>query len=730
MRICYVTMQFPTTYETFAVRDVRTLQRMGARVTVQSLRPAHPSAAALYGEYGLDPDTPVVHNSPARTLSGIGTALRRPTVLLALTGWIFARCWRRPGHLLRSLILVPRVIDIVEQIRRERPDVVHLFWGHYPAMVGRLVRIRLPGTTLSVFIGAYDLVWGYGGTPPVARSADVVWTHALENVPAIAALGVDRERIAVAYRGVDLSRFHTAGAPKVARRIVTASRLIPAKGVDDVLKAFAHVLRDWPDATLVVLGDGPDQRRLEALAGDLGIAHAVAFLGHVDQGVVAAELQAAEVFLLMSRNGSERLPNVVKEALACRCVCVVAESPGIEELVRDGVHGFVVPQGDVEGAAGRIRAIFERRVDVEAMTRAGSDHVRTHFDVERTMSLYLERWRRLTRPADAAARPGEAEQGDSSADRHIGIDRRTPVRSPWLAGNAKRIGSHGGRLLHLAFGSRARGRFGILMYHRLFAADPSVPTPTWNVRPARFREQLESLLEHGYTVLPLRRILDDSAHGRPLPGKLTAITFDDGYAQVYHHAWPVLKALGVPATVFVATAYVGSEHPFPFDGWGRSNRDRVPASAWKALTWSQCREMEASGLVEIGSHTHTHRDFRGDAAVLHDDIARSLEVLERELGPRDYTFSLPYGSRTLGHADDALLRAAEAAGVRCALTTDAELVTPGSHPYGWGRFEVIDQDTGRTLVAKLEGWYAWMGAIREAYRITRRPRRRARVAAR
>jgi glycosyltransferase involved in cell wall biosynthesis len=425
MRICYITMQFPATSEAFAASDLRALRRLGATLSIHSLRPAHPRAARLLNEYGLT-EVAHTHNSLVASLAGAGLALRRPIVLLQMIGWIVARCWRNPDHLLRSLVLLPRVFQIVESIRRERPDLVHLFWGHYPALVGHLVRRQMPGMVLSTFLGAYDLTWNYGGTPPVARAASVVWTHARENLPAIRRLGVEEQRIGFSYRGVELRLFEGNSRQKVARRIVSASRLIPAKAVSDLLRVFALVLEDWPDASLVLLGDGPERAQLEALAAELGVEHAVEFRGHVSHETVRAEMAAAQVFLLMSRNESERLPNVVKEAICSRCLCIVTESPGIGELLQHGVHGYVVEQGDLQAAARRIGEVFNGEVMVEEMTAAAYDHVRTHFDVERNMARYLERWEELRRtasPPRGATRSGVAEPAELDDDG--GPDRRS-----------------------------------------------------------------------------------------------------------------------------------------------------------------------------------------------------------------------------------------------------------------------------------------------------------------
>jgi peptidoglycan/xylan/chitin deacetylase (PgdA/CDA1 family) len=294
-----------------------------------------------------------------------------------------------------------------------------------------------------------------------------------------------------------------------------------------------------------------------------------------------------------------------------------------------------------------------------------------------------------------------------------------------LADFVKKTGAGVGLLLSRTLGSRSRGRFGILMYHRIAEVGAVVRRPTWNVTPRRFREQLEFILEAGYQVWPLERLLDYPASGQTLPERVTALTFDDGYENVFLNAWPVLRELGVPATIFVVTGALESERPFPFDHWASHAQTAVPPVAWRPLTWAQCRELQRSGLITIGSHTHTHRDFRGTDELFAADLDRSLELLTTELGARAYHFSFPYGSRALGFAGDSLMRIAEAAGVTCALTTDTDLVTPGSSPFGWGRFEVTGEDTGATIVAKLEGWYNWMGPIREFYRVANRPRTRA-----
>lgn len=261
-------------------------------------------------------------------------------------------------------------------------------------------------------------------------------------------------------------------------------------------------------------------------------------------------------------------------------------------------------------------------------------------------------------------------------------------------------------------GALPGGPAGILVYHRICPPYPGVPAPTMNVTPERFRSQLRGLLALGFRVWPLSRLLDQHDAGRPLPPRTVAITFDDAPASVYHHAWPTLREFAVPACCFLATAYLDGDGPFPFDAWGTGQAARLPPVAYRCLSTAQCREMHATGLMELGPHTHTHADFRGRPAEFEADLARSVQVMRDRFGSGDL-FAFPFGRRALGHVTPALLAAARRTGVRCALTTEADPLRIADDPFGWGRFNVYDWDTAGTLAGKLAGWYGWAPRVQE-----------------
>lgn len=254
--------------------------------------------------------------------------------------------------------------------------------------------------------------------------------------------------------------------------------------------------------------------------------------------------------------------------------------------------------------------------------------------------------------------------------------------------------------------------FGQLLYHRVAPWVPRVPRPSMNVRPDRFDAQLSGLLDQGYCAWPLPRLLAVSQQPQAIPPRTLSLTFDDGFESVYHHAWPVLMRYKVPATVFLTTAYLDGEGPFFFDRWALDHQRRIPPQAYRPLRWAQCREMADSGLVTFGAHLHTHRDWRGQPDAFRRDLQRSVEIVSELTNGPPVLFAFPFGKPSRGYVSDELVEAARAAGVHCGMTTDSVPVQPGDDPFRWGRFNVYDWDTPRTLAAKLAGCYGAAGVRR------------------
>jgi peptidoglycan/xylan/chitin deacetylase (PgdA/CDA1 family) len=270
-------------------------------------------------------------------------------------------------------------------------------------------------------------------------------------------------------------------------------------------------------------------------------------------------------------------------------------------------------------------------------------------------------------------------------------------------------------------GARERTGFGILTYRRVADLPDNRPQPTWNVTPERFEQQLRGLVRRGWQAWPLRQVLHYVERELPIPRKTFVITFDDGYANVFLHAYPVLSRLHLPATLFLATAYLDSQQPFPSDDWSAAGTPGTPTDTWRPLTTDECRRLTANSLVEIGAHTHTHGDFRDHPEALQADLAENLRVLRESFGIERPTFALPYGTRADGFASPELAEAARSAGAICCLNSEPDMVRLADSPFEWGRFTVTQNDTAGTLAGKLGGWHNALRSVGNSA-LAKRPR--------
>ena len=167
----------------------------------------------------------------------------------------------------------------------------------------------------------------------------------------------------------------------------------------------------------------------------------------------------------------------------------------------------------------------------------------------------------------------------------------------------------------------------ILTYHSV-----GLDSDFFIVKPRDFIRQME-YLKSNYAIVPLADLLECiGKEGRPARG-IVSISFDDGYEDFYTDVYPFLRKHKLPATVFVATGYVGKEWPFV-------------KSHPKILTWEQIEEISDNN-IEIGAHTVTHPNLqkeKPEEAIY--EIVKSKGEIEKHLGRSVRFFSYPFGKYT------------------------------------------------------------------------------------
>jgi phosphatidylinositol alpha-1,6-mannosyltransferase len=198
--------------------------------------------------------------------------------------------------------------------------------------------------------------------------------------------------VSVMYPGADLEAFRPdlpyedlTELHRVADRplIVCVSRLVARKGQDVLIRAMPGIRRDVPDASLLIVGDGPDRDRLERLAADKPDG-SVAFAGQVSEGDLPRYYRAGNVFAMpcRSRLGGlevEGWGNVFVEAAACARPVVVGDSGGARESLVPGETGLLVNGSDVAEVADAVGSLLADPERADAMGRAGRERVERAF---------------------------------------------------------------------------------------------------------------------------------------------------------------------------------------------------------------------------------------------------------------------------------------------------------------------------------------------------------------
>lgn len=192
-------------------------------------------------------------------------------------------------------------------------------------------------------------------------------------------------------------------------------------------------------------------------------------------------------------------------------------------------------------------------------------------------------------------------------------------------------------------------RLPVFMYHYISAAPSGSDYLRYglSVAPQLFDRQMSWLKSHGYVTLSADEVANALTHSTSLPQHSVLLTFDDGYADAYTNAFPILKKYGLVGTFFVVTDWIDQ---------GRSGY----------LTWAQVQEMAHAGM-SIEAHSRTHEVLMlGVNSVdwLTSEIDGSIADIQTHLGVRPRLFAYPYG-----RYDSAALKVMRASGIDAAFTT-------------------------------------------------------------
>jgi glycosyltransferase involved in cell wall biosynthesis len=216
------------------------------------------------------------------------------------------------------------------------------------------------------------------------RSAHRIVANSRGAVDSLRNEGVATEKIALIPNGIDVGLFAPRHASREDLVVATVANLRPGKGHDVLLRAAAVILRQRPSLRFRLIGGGPLANDLAELARTLGIAHAVDFLGHRDD--VPAQLADSDIYAFPSL--TEAFPNGLIEGMAAGLPVVASDAPGINELIRPGDTGLLVPPGDHVSLAEAILQLVDDPARASRLASAARAAVHSRYSFERMVTAF------------------------------------------------------------------------------------------------------------------------------------------------------------------------------------------------------------------------------------------------------------------------------------------------------------------------------------------------------
>ena len=287
--------------------------------------------------------------------------------------WLCVRCPVSTIRLWKSLSKYPprvRIRTFVKYhslVRIRKINVVHFQWIASPDEINWAkmyfeapVIISARGSQLTVYPATEP---GYEGS--IQKSLAIVdYVHAVSQSMAEACIrfGANPAKIFINYNGIDLGRFNKACSGQRSEdtlHLISTGTLLWRKGYLWQLILTMTLKESGLKIMLNIIGDGPDRQGLQYSIIKLGLQDTVILEGKMPSDEVIKRLQSSDIYI--STSAAEGLSNAVLEAVACGLPVVAFDCEGMDEIIDEGHNGFIVPFGDIESMAEKVRLLYSNR---------------------------------------------------------------------------------------------------------------------------------------------------------------------------------------------------------------------------------------------------------------------------------------------------------------------------------------------------------------------------------
>ncbi len=381
MKIAYIMSRFPLLSETFILREMIEVEKMGIDIALYPL---------------MCEDQPVVHKealewsarancipfiSSAVLVENIRTFFGNPFKYISLIWQIFWGNISSPGFLVKGLYLFPKAVYTAVRLKKDNIDHIHAHYASHPALEAWIIH-KLTGISYSVMIHSHDIYDCHAMLGPKLKDAAFLATISQYNIGYMTDLLGDwiPPKSHIVRCGIDTSRY--TPSPKPQRdtfEVIQVGTLHWKKGQVVLIQAMAKFREYGIPFHLQIIGEGEERVNIEAEIRKHHLESVVDLLGAKTQAEVAQLLPSADCYIQSSV--SEGIPVAIMEAMACELPVIATSITGIPELVLQEKTGYLVNSLDVNGMAAALYRIKLDQEHATEMGRQGRLWVQQEFDL-------------------------------------------------------------------------------------------------------------------------------------------------------------------------------------------------------------------------------------------------------------------------------------------------------------------------------------------------------------
>lgn len=311
---------------------------------------------------------------------------------LAYCGGILANLKQNPlRYGMIPFFILFQLQAIQDLLRRYRFDLIHAHWLIPQGLCAAIFRNWSDYSPPLLCTSHGGDLFGLNGRFMdgmkrwVVKNASAVTTVSSAMGNAVDTLQIDMKKVHVIPMGVDLQQgFVPPHRPRSGKKLLFVGRLVEKKGLPYLIDALPLILGKHPEATLTVIGEGPQKNRLLRRVSEVGIENQVTFKGALKNASLPGYYQDSDIVVFPSvvANDGDRegFGLVLVEALGCACAAVVTDLPAMRDIVQDGRNALVVRQKDARQIADAVIRLLDHPPLCQRLGEAGRITVLEKFD--------------------------------------------------------------------------------------------------------------------------------------------------------------------------------------------------------------------------------------------------------------------------------------------------------------------------------------------------------------